>query len=306
MLSQNRSQARVKNLAQGEGRKVRLNEEDPLARLTKDARRPRKQQGSFFQRVVMPLLERIAAPGSFVVRNANLDEVRMQLMRAGFPNGMTATGFVALKNLILPASLAIVFVAWVPLLESIFGSMMPFAISALLAASVGAIYGYFLPSFWLNMVTRRRQQEIQLVLPDMIDLITVSVEAGLSLYGAIQRISARFDNPLSEEFKRAMQEVRLGRSNIESMRDLARRVDVDDLSTLISAIVQADMLGLAIANVLRVQSERLREKRSQRAREAAQKAPIKMVIPLVFFIFPALFIVILGPAFIKILESGLG
>ena len=306
MLSQNRSQARVKNIAQGEGRKVRQSEEDPLARLTKDARRPRKLQGSFFHRVVMPLLERLAAPGGFVVRNANLDEVRMRLMRAGFPSGMTATSFVALKNLVLPVALAIVFVAWVPILEGIFGSMMPFVVSGTLAAAIGALYGYKLPDIWLNIATRRRQTEIQLVLPDMIDLITVSVEAGLSLYGAIQRISGRFDNPLSEEFQRAMQEVRLGRSNIESMRDLARRVDVDDLSTLISAIVQADMLGLAIANVLRVQSERLREKRTQRAREAAQKAPIKMVIPLVFFIFPALFIVILGPAFIRIMESGMG
>lgn len=296
----NRSQARVKTVAQGEGRKVRLNEEDPLARLTKDARRPRQQQGSFFGRVLLPILEKIASPGSFVVRNANLDEVRMRLMRAGFPNGMTATSFVALKNLILPASLAIVFVAWVPILNSIFGSNLPFVITGTIAAALGALYGYKFPDIWLNIVTRRRQTEIQMVLPDMIDLITVSVEAGLSLYGAIQRISARFDNPLSEEFQRAMQEVRLGRSNIESMRDLARRVDVPDLTSLISAIVQADMLGLAIANVLRVQSERLREKRSQRAREAAQKAPIKMVIPLVFFIFPALFIVILGPALLKI------
>jgi tight adherence protein C len=305
MLSQNRSQARVKNIAQGEGRKVRLNEEDPLARLTKDARRPRKLQGSFFQRVMLPFLERIAAPGSVFMRNVNPDDVRMRLMRAGFPAGLTASAFIGLR-VFLTASLALLFVLWVPILEGIFGSALPLWVSGFVAAGLGALYGYKFPDIWLNMVTRRRQQEIQLVLPDMIDLITVSVEAGLSLYGAIQRISARFDNPLSEEFQRAIQEVRLGRSNIESMRDLARRVDVDDLSTLISAIVQADMLGLAIANVLRVQSERLREKRTQRAREAAQKAPIKMVIPLVFFIFPALFIVILGPAFIKILESGLG
>ena len=296
----NRSQARVKSIAQGEGRTVRVNEEDPLARLTKDARRPRQQQGSFFGRVALPFLEKIAAPGSFVLRNVKLDDVRMRLMRAGFPSGMTATAFVALKNVILPAALAVVFLALVPLLNSIFGSNLPFIFTGPIAIALGALYGYKFPDIWLNIITRKRQQEIQMVLPDMIDLITVSVEAGLSLYGAIQRISARFDNPLSEEFERSMQEVRLGRSNIESMRDLARRVDVPDLSSLISAIVQADMLGLAIANVLRVQSERLREKRSQRAREAAQKAPIKMVIPLVFFIFPALFIVILGPAFLKI------
>lgn len=302
MLSQNRSQARIKSVAQGEGRKVRLSEEDPLSRLTKDARRPRQQQGSFFGRVLLPVLEKLGAPGSALVRNANPDEVRMRLMKAGFPAGLTATAFIGLQVL-LTFGMAVIFLAWVPILENIFGSYFPFWLTGPIAAALGAVYGYKFPDIWLSIVTRRRQTEIQMVLPDMIDLITVSVEAGLSLYGAIQRISARFDNPLSEEFERAMQEVRLGRSNIESMRDLARRVDVPDLSTLISAIVQADMLGLAIANVLRVQSERLREKRSQRAREAAQKAPIKMVIPLVFFIFPALFIVILGPAFIKILGT---
>ncbi len=295
----NRSQARVKTMAQGDSRKVRLNEEDPLARLTQDARRPRQQQGSFFTRVALPFLEKIAAPGNMLARNINRDEVRMRLMRAGFPAGLTAAAFIGLQ-IFLTFSVSLLFLLWVPILESVFGSYLPFWFSGPVAAVLGLIYGYKAPEIWVNMVTRRRQQEIQSVLPDMIDLITVSVEAGLSLYGAIQRISARFDNPLSEEFERALQEVRLGRSNIESMRDLARRVDVPDLSSLISAIVQADMLGLAIANVLRVQSERLREKRSQRAREAAQKAPIKMVIPLVFFIFPALFIVILGPALLKI------
>lgn len=306
MLSPNRSQARVRSVAQGEGRRVRAREDDPLSRLTADARRPKRQQGSFFLRVIAPFLERLASPGSFAWRNVNPDDVRMRLMRAGFPGGMTAPMFAGLKNLILPPCIAILFVAWVPILESTFGWGLSFWFTVPLAAAIGAFYGYKVLDIWLNMVTKRRQQEIQMVLPDMIDLITVSVEAGLSLYGAIQRISQRFDNPLSEEFQRALQEVRLGRSNIDAMRDLARRVDVGDLSSLISAIVQADMLGLAIANVLRVQSERLREKRSQRAREAAQKAPIKMVFPLVFFIFPALFIVILGPAFLKIMTSGIG
>ena len=301
--TQNRSQQRVSRIAQGEGRRVKTNEGDPLERVTADARRPRRLQGTFLHRIIWPALEKLVEPGSAFVRNVNFDDVRFRLMRAGFPYGLTATNFVLMKNIIMPASLAIVFVAWLPILNEIFGLEWPW-LTAPLFAAVGALYGYKFPDLWLNMVTRRRQTEIMLVLPDMIDLITVSVEAGLSLYGAIQRISTRFNNPLSEEFLRALQEVRLGRSNIDAMRDMARRVDVPDLSTLISAIVQADMLGLAIANVLRVQSERLREKRSQRAREAAQKAPIKMVFPLVFFIFPALFIVILGPAFLAFLSTG--
>jgi tight adherence protein C len=301
--TQNRSQERVNRLAQGEARRVKTREDNPLDRITAEARRPLRQQGSFFRRVLWPSLERMATPGSALVKNVNFDEVRFRLMRAGFPYGMSAQSFVVLKNILMPASLAVVFVAWLPILNEIFGLELSW-LTAPIFAAIGAFYGYKFPDIWLNMVTRRRQTEIQLILPDMIDLITVSVEAGLSLYGAIQRISTRFQNPLSEEFLRALQEVRLGRSNIDAMRDMARRVDVDDLSSLISSIVQADMLGLAIANVLRVQSERLREKRSQRAREAAQKAPIKMVFPLVFFIFPALFIVILGPAFLTFLSTG--
>ena len=303
--SPNRSQQRVSRIAQGDARRVKAKEVDPLERLTADARRPRRHQGTFFRRVVWPVLERLATPGSALVKNVNFDDVRFRLMRAGFPYGLTAQSFVVLKNILMPASVAIIFVAWLPILNEVFGLDLPWMTAPVFAA-IGWFYGYKFPDIWLNMVTRRRQNEIQMVLPDMIDLVTVSVEAGLSLYGAIQRISMRFQNPLSEEFLRALQEVRLGRSNIEAMRDMARRVDVPDLTSLISAIVQADMLGLAIANVLRVQSERLREKRSQRAREAAQKAPIKMVFPLVFFIFPALFIVILGPAFLTFIQSGYG
>jgi tight adherence protein C len=155
---------------------------------------------------------------------------------------------------------------------------------------MGAFYGFKAPDIWLSMTIKRRQTEIQLFLPDMIDLITVSVEAGLGLDGAIQRVAGRFPNALSEEFQRSMQEVRLGRTRVEALRDMAKRIDVPDLSAFITALVQADLLGISIANVLRVQSERLREKRSQRAREQAQKAPIKMVFPLVLFIFPSLFV----------------
>ena len=270
--SPNRSQERVARLAQGDARRVQAQEYDPLERVTADARRPRRFSGSFFRRIIWPAIERLASPGSAFVKNVNFEDVRFRLMRAGFPSGLTAQSFVALR-LLLVIALAFVFVILLPIANGIFGLDWPW-LTAPLFMAVGALYGYIMPDFWLNMVTRRRQTEIQLVLPDMIDLITVSVEAGLSLYGAIQRISNRFQNPLSEEFLRAMQEVRLGRTNIDAMRDMARRVDVPDLTSLISAIVQADMLGLAIANVLRVQSQRLREKRSQRAREQAQKAPI--------------------------------
>jgi tight adherence protein C len=197
---------------------------------------------------------------------------------------------------------AILFLACFPIFQIVaqmYGITLPLWLATIFPI-IGCLYGFRMPDIWLGIKIKQRQNEIQMVLPDMIDLISVSVEAGLGLVAAIQRISERFNNPLSEEFLRTLQEVRLGRPQADALRDMARRVDVSDLSTLLTAIVQAELLGLAVANVLRVQSERLRERRSQRAREAAQKAPIKMTFPLVLFIFPALFIVILGPAMINI------
>ena len=195
-----------------------------------------------------------------------------------------------------------VFVAALPAVLGIYGGEAS-PVMYLLAMIFGAFYGFKLPDIWLSIRTRQRQTEIQLALPDMIDLITVSVEAGLGLAAAIARVAGRFPNALSEEFIRTMQEIHLGRSQAESLRDMARRLDIGDLTTFLTSLVQAETLGLPIANVLRVQSERLREKRSQRAREQAQKAPIKMIFPLVFCIFPALFIVILGPAMLKIMDT---
>ena len=261
----------------------------------------------FFSRVVLPYLENLAAPGQALSRNINYDEVRVRLLRAGFPLGLTAQRFVLVKwaGVLLGALLAFAYFPIFNLALEAWGLAMPLAFAPFFAV-LGALYGFRMPDIWLGIQIRKRQQAIQLLLPDMMDLISISVEAGLGLMMAIQRISERFPNVLSEEFLRTLQEVQLGRSQSDALRDMARRVDVPDLTTLLTALVQADLLGLAVANVLRVQSERLRDRRAQRAREAAQKAPIKITFPLALFIFPALFVVILGPTLIKIFTSGLG
>lgn len=252
---------------------------------------------SFWMRVVWPYLDRLTAPGSAVWRNINEDDLRVRLMRAGFPFGLRAQTFLLLKMAAVPL-LALFMAFYFALVND---NIMPLpGVGIWFAVAFGAFVGFRLPDIWLGAKIKARQKEIQLVLPDTIDLISISVEAGLGLIAAIQRISERFPNALSEEFLRTLQEVRLGRAQGEALRDMARRVDVPDLSSLLTAMVQAEQLGLAISNVLTVQSERLRQRRAQRAREAAQKAPIKMTFPLVLFIFPALFIVILGPALIRI------
>lgn len=267
--------------------------------------RARVQRESFLTRVLGPHVDRLSeTPGAFQ-RIFNPDDIRVRLLRAGFPMGLKAQTFIIIKLLGIVLG-AFFFMVYLPMLNEIvftpvFGFTIPVnPLSLLIVALLGAFYGFRMPDVWLGIKIRARQTAIQLVLPDMIDLISVSVEAGLGLTAAIQRISERFDNPLSEEFLRTLQEVRLGRAQTDALRDMVKRVDVPDLTTLLTAIVQAELLGLAVANVLRIQSERLRERRSQRAREQAQKAPIKMTFPLVLFIFPALFVVILGPAMIKI------
>lgn len=271
--------------------------------------RDRVPQQSFLTRVVGPKLETLAeTPGTFA-RIFNIEDIRVRLLRAGFPMGLRASTFLVIK--VLGTILgALLFMLYLPILNSAvfqpqFGRSVPLAFLPFVGV-LGAFYGFRMPDIWLGMKIRARQNAIQLALPDMIDLISISVEAGLGLMAAIQRISERFPNELSEEFLRTLQEVRLGRAQTDALRDMVKRVDVPDLTTLLTAIVQAELLGLAVANVLQVQSERLRERRSQRARESAQKAPIKMTFPLVLFIFPALFVVILGPAMIKIMNNSVG
>ncbi len=259
---------------------------------------------SFWQRVIWPFLDKLTVPGSAIWKNINEDDLRVRLMRAGFPFGLRAQTFLLVKIAGIFVSM-LLFALCFPSLGMVAG-MWGMEVPAFLFIpflAIGALYGFRLPDIWLGLKIRARQKEIQLVLPDTIDLISISVEAGLGLVAAIQRISERFPNPLSEEFLRTLQEVRLGRAQGEALRDMSRRVDVNDLTTLLTAIVQAEQLGLAVSNVLKIQSERLRERRAQRARELAQKAPIKMTFPLVLFIFPALFIVILGPAMIKIFSQ---
>lgn len=277
----------------------------PFDRVMASGMKKKAQESSFFNRVLRPLGQRLTDPSSALMKNVRTDEIRMRLLRAGFPYGLRAQDYLLIKWA-STVGLAVFFAFIVlPAASYAFGSGVdPMMLTY--AALAGALYGFKFPDIWLSMKIRSRQNEIQMFMPDMIDLITVSVEAGLGLDAAIQRVAGRFPNALSEEFQRAMQEVRLGRTRVDALRDMARRVEVADLTSFITSLVQAELLGIAIANVLRVQSERLREKRSQRAREQAQKAPIKLVFPLVLFIFPALFVVILGPALIQVLSTGFG
>jgi tight adherence protein C len=175
--------------------------------------------------------------------------------------------------------------------------------SILLYSSILTIVGYLLPVFWLRGRVKKRQKIILKTLPDAIDLMTISVEAGLAFDGAMQRVAEKWNNDLSREFARALAEMRVGKLKRDALKEMVARTGVADLSTFVASIIQADQLGVSISKVLRVQSEQMRIRRRQRAEEAAHRAPILIMIPLVVLIVPATYIIILGPAVPRVLNA---
>lgn len=168
---------------------------------------------------------------------------------------------------------------------------------------VAAVMGVMLPKLWLNQRVAARQTAIVKSLPDALDLITVCVEAGLGLDAALARVAERVEGPFGEELSRTLREIALGKMRRDALRELGERTGVQDLQTFVNAVIQAEQMGSSIGQVLRVQSDQLRIRRRQRAEEQAYKAPVKMIFPLVLCIFPTLFIVILGPAVITIMQE---
>lgn len=166
----------------------------------------------------------------------------------------------------------------------------------------GFLLGYLAPDFWLKAHGRQRVREIENTLPDVLDLLTISVEAGLGFDAALLKVVEKQKGALAEEFLKVLQEIKMGRQRREALRELGKRNQVEDLSNLVASLVQADQLGISIGGVLRNQAKQIRLKRRQRAEEKAQKAPIKMMIPLVLFVFPCVFIVVLGPAVLQIID----
>ncbi len=177
---------------------------------------------------------------------------------------------------------------------------------ALLFTLGGAALGYYLPMMSLKSAIEKRQANIVKALPNALDLLTICVEAGLGFDSAMGKVYEKWDNELAVAFGRVLQELQLGKVRREALRDMADRMDVPDINSFVAAIIQADQLGVSIAKILRIQSDQMRVKRRQRAEEKAHQAPVKMMIPMVLLIFPSLWIVLLGPSVIILMESGIG
>ena len=236
------------------------------------------------RRVVRALPER-ALPA------ITLEGLSTKLMLAGYPGNLSAAEFVALRYSLMLLLPGIMFVVILFSGYSLLHAGMLIFFSGFL--------GYFIPDLFLKIKRTSRQEEIRRQLPDVLDLLTVSVEAGLGFDAAVSKVVEKMDGALPRELGRLLQEIKMGKPRRESLKDLRDRIAVEDVSNFISAVLQADHLGVGIGNVLRLQASDSREKRRQEAQEKAQKAPVKMVLPLVLFIFPAIFIVLLGAGFAK-------
>jgi tight adherence protein C len=222
------------------------------------------------------------------------DAIRRKLIMAGSPFGWDADRVLVAKVACLCGGVVLGL-----LFLGLFSFAWPLRVLGFLAIG---LLGYWLPNIVLTNAVQRRQNEIRTALADSIDLLTICVEAGLGFDAALAHVSKNTDGPLADEFYRTLQEVQLGRSRNEAMRNLAARSNVPELRAFVLAMVQADIFGVSVANVLRIQAKDMRIKRRQLAEERAMKVPIKVLFPVLFCIFPALFVVILGPAVMRIAD----
>jgi tight adherence protein C len=250
----------------------------------------------FSQRVLVPLTRTILNTIGKYGPKQSAERLRLNLQQAGNPGNLTPVMFSGIR-MALAVLLGVIF-------SFITFRTMPFA-QALMYSAIGIGLGYLLPGIWLGQQIKKRKKNIVKALPDALDLLTISVEAGLAFDSALQRVTEKWETELAKEFKRVLTDTRLGRARRDALKDMAARTGVDDVQTFTAAVIQAEQLGVSIGKILRIQADQMRVRRRQRAEEAAQKAPIKMLFPMVFLIFPALFVVILGPAVPRLMQ-GLG
>lgn len=242
----------------------------------------------FSERVLKPAYEKfVGLIGRSTPRGIS-NNLQQTIAYAGSPSNLTVNRLMAIM---LMSAMLLAILTYLALRNN----YNPFLVVLM------GILGFILPIYIIRGMARNRQSKIQNTLPDILDLIYVSVEAGLGFDMALKRTTEKMQGPLSDEFDKALDEINKGKSREDALRSIVYRTGVDDLSSFITSVIQSEQLGSNIANMLRIQSSTMRQKRRQRAEERAMKVPVKMLFPLVFFMLPALFIVILGPALLRII-----
>jgi len=250
---------------------------------------------SFNDRVLTPLLDRTVNLGRKLTPADHAERTRTRLEVAGNPPGWTIDRVTSMKFIGFAGALVLSLV-----LATLFG--LGFA-PTLAFCVIAAVLGYMAPNLYLYQKGYDRTQKIQRAMPDALDLLTISVESGLGFDSALSHVARNTEGPLADEFARVLQEMQIGLGRGAALRALGERTHVPELKGFVSSMVQADALGIPVAQVLRVQAKEIRTKRRQRAEEQAQKVAVKILIPLIFCILPCLFIAVLGPAAIGIFTA---
>lgn len=281
---------------------TRANESDPLAeRLEQYGAQADVQMNlediemsvPFTQRVLLPLMQQIAKITEGFAPQQMMEKTQHLLDIAGNPNGLTP-----------PIVWALRFVALI-IMSGLMGMLLSSKEPIMLIGGIigGAVFGYMMPQMYLTAKANRRQDSILKALPDALDLMSIAVEAGLGFDQAMGKVYEKWDNELGLAFGQVLREIQLGSLRREALRRMADSMDVNEVTSFVAAIIQADQLGVSISRVLKIQAEQMRIKRRQRAQEKAQQAPIKMMIPMVIFIFPSIWLVILGPSAVQLYKA---
>jgi tight adherence protein C len=248
-----------------------------------------------FERTVKPGLKWIAGRVGQATPAKALKKIEERLIKAGSPRNLKGGDFLTIQAIAgLAGLMAGILLAGVSKVKGARSVLLP---------GLMAVVGSYAPWLWLSRKVSQRQREIRQSLPDIMDFLVVCLEAGLSFDLGLMKVVEKFKGVAGDEFGRAIKEIQLGKNRKEALRDMAERVGIDELSFLVNAVLQAEQLGVGMAQVLNIQSDLLRDKRQQHIEEQAMKAPVKMLFPLIFFIFPSIFIVVLGPAILNILVS---
>jgi tight adherence protein C len=257
-------------------------------------------QQPFHERVVLPILKGVS---DLIVRftpAANIQTIQKKLDLAGNPWGVEAPVYWSLQIV-----MALLF-GGLLLFLFLFGSLKLSWYLVVALPLLGAVFGYFFPRLYLDSRISRRQENVRKAMPDALDLLTICVEAGLGFDSAMSKVNEEWENELSAAFGRVIQEIRLGKLRRDALKDMAERVGISEMTSFVAAVVQSEQLGVSMSRVLRIQADQMRMRRRQRAEEKARQAPVKMMIPLVFLIFPSILIVLLGPAGLILVTSPVG
>ena len=263
---------------------------------TRKQQQPHQEKPSFRQRVLMPFRNSLGQWITNMAPAAWLHALEYKLVLAGKARSWTVQGYAVIWtiSLVLGAILGVKYVATAPNLAFIQGIMIVIIFAAIFGA---------MPWMVLRMLIQKRQQMILRQLPEILDLLCVSVQAGLTFDAAMRRIIERMEGPLIDEFRRLLEDIRMGLPRRQAMRMLADRCEVQELTLFCTSLIQAERLGTSIGKTLTNQSANMRERHRQRIKAEAMKAPVKMLFPLVLFIFPALFVIVLLPSLLSLMEN---